>query len=372
MKRTDPNNTKQGDVKKQKKTAVKKLARCETPRLPEPEEKRFKIVSWNVNGLRAILKSKRPQLEGLVKEEMPDLLCIQETKLQEKDVEALGTILPGFTAHWSCSTDKKGYAGTVVFTKCASPKKADTVSKKQTAISSFFKKAPKKEEKASGLAAATNPLPVLDVTYGIGAGLDGSDSFDNAAWNCQGRAITVEYEAFFVVALYVLNSGQKLEQLKVRVNEWDPALRQYLQQLAAKKQVIVTGDLNVAHADADIWNPEAKHLAKQAGCTKAEKESFTKLLEEGPVKFVDSFRQQNPSATGVYSYWSTRANGRPVNHGIRLDYFVCSEGMFQGCDGNESDMGRSAAVRAHDSYVLDEATVGASDHAPVGLVLRLV
>jgi exodeoxyribonuclease III len=379
----------QGEAKKQRqKQPSAVLARDETPRR-DAADKEFKIVSWNVNGLRAIMKSKSEIFSGLVKQEMPgeqfsgiliykitnfclsllhlnppDLLCLQETKLQEKDVGNLENIVPGYTSHWSCSTDKKGYAGTVVFTKGAAPKKAAST-KKQPAISSFFaKKVPKKEEAAAPSASADS-LPVLGVTFGISA--DGDETFAGAAWQKQGRAITVEYESFFVVALYVLNSGQKLEQLEQRVNEWDPALRQYLQQLAAKKQVILTGDLNVAHADCDIWNPEAKHLAKQAGCTKQEKESFSKLLEEGPVKFVDSFRQQNPSAQGVFSYWSTRANGRATNHGIRLDYFVCSEGLF----AKEGEEGAMASVRAHDSYVLDEATIGASDHAPVGLILAL-
>lgn len=162
---------------------------------------------------------------------------------------------------------------------------------------------------------------------------------------------------FFVVGAYVPNSGMKLERLSYRTEEWDPAMAAYLGRLAANKPTLLCGDLNVAHLDIDIYNVAAKHVTKSAGTTPQERASFGRLLESG---WVDAFRVAHPTATGCYSYWSTRVGNRPINRGLRLDYFVVSEGLA--ADG--------PGLRLHDCWLLDQATVGASDHCPVGLVLR--
>lgn len=161
---------------------------------------------------------------------------------------------------------------------------------------------------------------------------------------------------FFVVGCYVPNSGMKLERLAYRTDEWDVALAAYLGALAARKPTLLCGDLNVAHQDIDIYNVTAKHVAKSAGTTPQERASFGRLLEGG---WADSFRWAHPAAKGCYTYWSTRAGNRPLNRGLRLDYFVVSEGL----------VGSGPGLRLHDAWILDQATVGASDHCPVGLML---
>ena len=203
------------------------------------------------------------------------------------------------------------------------------------------------------------------------------------------------------MAQYVPNAGQKLERLDYRVEQWDFALRNYLLQLQLTKPVIWTGDLNVAFRDVDLYNPDAKHVPKVPGCTQRERDSFAQTLAAGP--FVDTFRQQHgDGATGCYSYWSVRSNGRPTNKGLRLDYFIVSSCLVAGgrtpalhcrdeaggedggdgalCAGTSGDGscggdGGGAdklKVSVHDSQILDEATVGFSDHAPVSLVLQVL
>ena len=229
---------------------------------------------------------------------------------------------------------------------------------------------------AAGADTTAAGPPVMGVTFGVGD-VDVTDS-SAPAWQRQGRTITVEYEHFFVVAMYTLNSGQKLEALDTRVGEADPAVRAYLQQLALTKQVIVTGDLNTVHQDIDCFK-DIRQMARVAGCTQRERDSFGATLAGGPpakaAALVDSFRALHPLAAGVYSFWSVRHSSRPVNKGLRLDYFLCSEGMMEGLkgggDGKAGEGGAGGAgqgMRVHDSYVLDQATVGVSDHAPIGLI----
>lgn len=271
------------------------------------------IISWNVNGLRSVIKAAKHALGALVKKYSPDVLVLQETKLQDGQGPELGDLLPGYSAHWTYSIKQKGYSGSVAFVR-------DT-------------------------------LKACPVTFGIGAKHDG-----------EGRAITVEHPSFFLVSLYVPNSGMKLERLGYRTTEWDPDLLAYLKGLEKKKPVIFTGDLNVAHLDADIYNYSAKHIPKVPGCTPVERQSFTRILEAG---FVDTFRKLHPDVKGVYSYWSARTRGRVDNKGLRLDYFVASQSMYD----------PSAKCRVVDSVVLDDegrdGDVELSDHCPIMLHVAL-
>ncbi|CAM9332080.1 unnamed protein product [Pylaiella littoralis] len=433
---------------KKKKKAKAKLPifteRDPIERLPLPpsstgseNNNSFTVLSWNVNGVRATVKNGLEVLRRMVETERPDLVCLQETKIQEKDIESLRArdILPGYASEWSCSTTKKGYSGTAVFfTKQAKewtgdgggsgatgnglPSDDEPAKKKpkQEKISSFFSPKSKQKNKnqqsekeaptpapASSESTATSseaapPLPggrsgleVLSVRFGVGGGTE---------HNTEGRSITVEYEKFFVVTVYVPNSGDKLVRLKYRTEEWDAVLRGYVETLEAKgKPVVLNGDLNVAHLDLDIYNRGAPHLVKTSGTTKEERDSFGSWLEGGKV--ADAFRWFHPDARGAYTFWSVRANGRPFNKGLRLDYFICSSSMFEeeeettgagsagpapggkgGGKKRNGGGGRGAEKKkkketaetkkmvVHDCFILEEATVGLSDHCPVGITLR--
>ena len=151
-----------------------------------------------------------------------------------------------------------------------------------------------------------------------------------------------------------------------RVNAWDDAFRGYLAFLDAKKPVVCGGDLNVGHLDADIYNKDAPHVKKSAGLTPEERASFSKTLED--VCLRDTFRVFHPDATGWFTYWSGRVGNRPKNRGLRLDYFLASRRAFA---GELSKSGSPADVEVLDGYILDRLTVGASDHAPLGVTLAL-
>ncbi|XP_068699129.1 exodeoxyribonuclease-like isoform X2 [Montipora foliosa] len=227
----------------------------------------FKISSWNVNGIRAWLKSGS---DSYVQSEAPDIFCVQETKCQESDVPKDAKFL-GYHSYWA-QADKKGYSGVGMYSK-------------------------------------TEPL---NVSYGIGIA-----EHDN-----EGRVITAEYKDFFLVTSYVPNSGRGLSRLGYR-QDWDKDFRSYLKNLDEKKPVILCGDLNVAHKEIDLANPKGN--TKTAGFTKEERQGFTELLEEG---FVDSFRHFYPSKAKQYSFWSYMRNARAKNIGWRLDYFVVSERLM--------------------------------------------
>ncbi|CAE7498519.1 ARP, partial [Symbiodinium microadriaticum] len=199
----------------------------------------------------------------------------------------------------------------------------------------------------------------------------------------EGRVITVEFTSFFLVNAYVPNSGQTLDRLDSRTTEWDPQFFTYLKDLEAKgKPVVLTGDLNVAHLDRDIHNPGAKHIAKQAGLTPQERASFGSLLATG---FQDALRFFYPDHEGQFTYWSARTNARPVNKGLRLDYFMCSHSLFceqqRGVGSSEEGECTGDGVQRRvddvpvpgvlDSYILHEDTLGCSDHCPIMLVMRL-
>ena len=223
-----------------------------------------KMISWNVNGLRACLG--KGFLE-YVKESDADIFCIQESKCQEGQVELE---LPGYHQYWNYA-EKKGYSGTAMFTK---------------------------EE------------PIA-VTYGLGI-----EEHDH-----EGRVITAEFPEYYVVTCYTPNSQDGLKRLDYRMQGED-AFRAYLKELETKKPVIFCGDLNVAHQEIDLKNPKTNR--KNAGFSDEERAKFTELLEAG---FVDTFRYFYPDQEGIYSWWSYRFSARAKNAGWRIDYFCVSESL---------------------------------------------
>ena len=239
----------------------------------------MKYVSWNVNGLRAVMgKNFIEVFESLD----ADAFCLQETKLQGGQIDL---DLPGYEQYWNYA-DKKGYSGTAVFTK-------------HTPVS---------------------------VTYGIGI-----DEHDH-----EGRVITLEYEDHFLVCCYTPNSQNELARLDYRMR-WEADFLAYLNSLKARKSVILCGDLNVAHREIDIKNPSSNH--HNAGFTDEERGCMTKLLESG---YIDTFRYFYPDKTDIYSWWSYRFHAREKNAGWRIDYFIVSERLkdrLVGADIHTSVMG---------------------------------
>ena len=327
----------------------------------------LKICSWNVAGLRAILKNTPEALPDLVTKHGIDVLCLQETKLQEVHVDdpklKIGGHLlveQGYEAHYSCSTAKKGYSGTAVFVRKRSVGGDDKGGKKQASLSSFFgaNKAGSSAKAAGdggsrdmndiGKVDATNLIP--DVSFGIG----------KSKHDGEGRSITLDFPHFTMTNLYVPNSGQKLDRLQYRTEEWDKDLLQYMQGKEKERNcpVIWLGDLNVAHKAADTWNEGAKHLAKSAGTTAEERASFEQQLDAG---YADVFRELHGEALGHYSYWSQRAGNREPNKGLRLDYFICSKDMLQGA--------KESKVVVRDSYMIPDQK--GSDHCPIVLELEI-
>ena len=222
----------------------------------------MKLISWNVNGLRACMTK---GFMDFFKEADADIFCLQETKLQEGQIDME---LPGYYQYWNYA-EKKGYSGTAVFTK--------------------------KEP--------------LSVAYGIGV-----EEHDH-----EGRVITLEYEDFFVVTVYTPNSQDGLARLDYRMR-WEDDFLAYLKKLEGKKPVIFCGDLNVAHKEIDLKNPKTNR--KNAGFTDEERQKMTVLQENG---FVDTFRYFYPDQEGIYSWWSYRFQARSKNAGWRIDYFMASE-----------------------------------------------
>ncbi|XP_018414081.1 PREDICTED: DNA-(apurinic or apyrimidinic site) lyase isoform X2 [Nanorana parkeri] len=229
----------------------------------------WKISSWNVDGIRAWVKK-----EGVnwVREEDPDILCLQETKCAEKALPADIKEMPEYPhKYWACSDEKEGYSG----------------------VAMLSKKKP------------------LNVSYGIGI-----EEHDK-----EGRVITAEYESFYLVAAYVPNASRGLVRLDYR-QRWDVDFRSYLKELDNKKPLILCGDLNVAHQEIDLKNPKTNK--KTPGFTPQEREGFGALLAEG---FLDSFRELYPDKPYAYTFWTYMMNARAKNVGWRLDYFVLSKAL---------------------------------------------
>lgn len=222
----------------------------------------MKLISWNVNGIRACVTK---GFLDFFKEVDADIFCIQESKLQEGQINLE---LDGYYQYWNYA-EKKGYSGTAIFTK-------------------------------------KEPLSVK-----LGLGLEEHDT--------EGRVITLEYEGFYIVTVYTPNSKTELERLDYRM-VWEDLFRNHLKKLEENKPVIVCGDLNVAHKEIDLKNPKAN--TKSAGFTIEERSKFIELINSG---FIDTFRYFYPEVTGAYSWWSYRFNSRARNAGWRIDYFLVSE-----------------------------------------------
>ena len=253
--------------------------------------KKIKAVSWNVNGLRACLSKNFMEAFSQLD---ADFFCLQETKLSEGQ---LTLELPGYHQYWNYA-EKKGYSGTAVFAK---------------------------EEPISA-------------AYGIGI-----EEHDR-----EGRVITLEYERFYLVTVYTPNSKRELERLDYRM-KWEDDFRAYLSALASKKSVVMCGDLNVAHEEIDIKNPQTNH--RSAGFTDEERDKMTSLLSAG---FTDSFRYLYPDAAEKYSWWSYMFHARERNTGWRIDYFIVSDDL--------RDKIRGAAIHSD---------IMGSDHCPVEIELEL-
>lgn len=251
----------------------------------------MKYISWNVNGLRACMQ--KNFMEDFNKLDA-DFFCLQETKLQEGQIEM---DLPGYYQYWNYA-EKKGYSGTAIFTK----------------------------------------HEPISVSYGIGI-----EEHDH-----EGRVITLEYEKYYMITVYTPNSQDGLKRLDYRM-QWEDDFRKYLTTLAAKKGVIVCGDMNVAHKEIDLKNPKTNH--QNAGFTDEERNKMTQLLESG---FIDSYRYFYPDTEGVYSWWSYRFKAREKNAGWRIDYFLVSQ--------NLKDYMKSATIHT-DIY--------GSDHCPVEVVMDM-
>lgn len=224
----------------------------------------MKLISWNVNGIRACLNK---GFAGSFKQLDADIFCLQETKCQPEQVDLE---FQGYTSYWN-SAEKKGYSGTAIFTK----------------------------------------QKPLNVTYGIGI-----EEHDK-----EGRVITLEFEKFYMVDIYTPNSKRELERLDYR-QVWEDEIRKYLLKLNETKPVIMCGDLNVAHEEIDLKNPKTNR--HNAGFTDEERQKMTELLDSG---FIDSFRYLYPDKENAYSWWSYMGHAREKNVGWRIDYFIVSKSI---------------------------------------------
>lgn len=224
----------------------------------------MKFISWNVNGLRACMQK---GFADFFLSADADIFCVQETKLQEGQIDFAPD---GYFCYWNYA-EKKGYSGTAIFTK--------------------------KEP--------------ISVTYGMGI-----EEHDK-----EGRLITIEFDDFYFITVYVPNSKRELLRLDYRM-EWEDAFRDYINRLNEKKPVVFCGDLNVAHCEIDLKNPKTNH--NNAGFTDRERNKFTQLLDGG---YTDTFRYFYPDATGIYSWWSYMFKAREKNAGWRIDYFVTSKSL---------------------------------------------
>lgn len=251
----------------------------------------MKLISWNVNGLRAVMKK---GFEDFFYNIDADIFCIQETKMQEGQIEDFE--LKGYKEYWN-SAEKKGYSGTAIFTK----------------------------------------IEPINVTYGIGI-----EEHDK-----EGRVITLEFEKFYLVNIYVPNSKRELARLDYRMI-WEDEIRKYLVSLNSKKPVIMCGDLNVAHEEIDLKNPKTNR--RNAGFTDEERGKMTELLK---TNFTDSFRYMYPEKI-EYSWWSYMGNAREKNIGWRIDYFIVSNDVKE---------------KIKDAKI--HTDIYGSDHCPVELEIKL-
>ena len=286
-------------------------------------KKRF--ISWNVNGIRAVL---RKNFEEFFKDVNADLIGVQEIKCQKDQVDIS---MPGYQQFWNYA-GKKGYSGTAVFTRLT-----------PIAISTGLNIPETKVDPEQEIYEYSNELIPVE---SISPDEEDEDKIVKQMAS-EGRVLTLEYPEFFYVNVYTPNSQSKLQRLDNR-QVWDKYFRNYLNELDEIKPVIVSGDLNVAHKEIDLKNPESNH--KNAGFTDEEREGFSKLLDSG---FTDSFRYFKPEVEDRYSWWSYRTRARSRNAGWRIDYFLSSD--------------RYQDKLIH-SEILDE--VYGSDHCPIILEFK--
>ena len=263
---------------------------------------KLKIIAWNVNSIRALLK--KVDLDEFLKKHKPNIFCMSETKLSCPDQEFQDQFkkeISGFrNRYYSTCIVKKGYSGTAIYSK----------------------KKP------------------INVIYGM----------NTPKHDQEGRVITLEFDDFFLLHVYTPNSGQSLQRLEYRTQEWDIAFKKFIQGLQKKKKVIVCGDLNVVNLDIDIYNTKGK--TKAAGFTPEERSSFHSLLKEN--KLIDTFRYFYPNVKNKFSYWTYLFNSRAKNNGWRIDYFLVNEKFID---------------KVKNSTILDQQM--GSDHAPIVLELNL-
>jgi len=253
----------------------------------------MKLISWNVNGIRAVAqKNFYNDLETM----NPDILCLQETKAQDDQVAPVLNMLGNYSLY-SNSAEKKGYSGTAILTK-------------------------------------QKPLSV-------------SRDIGKIEHDSEGRVLCLEFQDYYLVDVYVPNSGADLKRLSYR-QEWDLALFQYLKKLETKKPVIICGDLNVAHHEIDLARPK-ENYNKSAGYMQEEIDGMDRLINGG---FTDTYRHFYPDKKNEFSWWSYRAGARPKNIGWRIDYFLVSKSLLS---------------EVKDAFILQN--IEGSDHCPVGIIL---
>jgi exodeoxyribonuclease-3 len=268
----------------------------------------MKLASWNVNGIRAVVK--KGDFQSFVQKEEPDVIALQEIKAEQGQAEI---DLADYEEYWNPSTRKKGYAGTAIFVK-------------------------------KGIA-------VHDVVLGLPEDICRHYHLHDDEYgdpNTEGRVITVELDDFYVVNSYTPNSKPDLSRLLLRHTQWDPAFLSYMKQLEQDKPVLFAGDLNVAHTEDDLANPKANE--GEHGFTKEEREGIDNIVEAG---FLDTFRLFTPTGKGHYTWWSHFALSRERNVGWRIDYWFASKSLKSGLKK---------------SYILPN--VMGSDHCPVILEVK--
>ncbi|HUO50353.1 MAG TPA: exodeoxyribonuclease III [Candidatus Paceibacterota bacterium] len=267
----------------------------------------MKLISWNVNGIRSI--HKKGTLSSLIEKVKPDFVCLQETKAEEHQSEIE---LPDYDEYWNASTARKGYSGTAIFCR-----------EQPESVTFNFPPEIAKKYKLEG------------------------DGYGDP--NAEGRVVTVETEIFYLVNVYTPNSKPDLSRLTLRDKHWDPAFLEYCKELEKEKPVIFCGDLNVAHTEEDLANPEAND--GEHGFTKEERAGIDKIIAAG---FVDTFRHFTPKGKGHYTWWSHFSNARARNVGWRIDYFFVSKKLMP---------------HVKKSTILADVT--GSDHCPVLLELDI-
>jgi exodeoxyribonuclease-3 len=308
----------------------------------------LRVVSWNVNGIRALLQKDPDVLDRVAREENADVFVLQETKIQAKQVDEIDARVLAEYPHriWNCSTARLGYSGTALFSR-------------EAPLNAWTDPFVATEKRLSRQTSQTSDDEKLELEL----------KKNECAFKREGRVVVAEFPRVFVVGAYVPNSGAELARLGARTNAWDPSAARYLRALEAKKPVVYCGDLNVAARDVDVWGNHRAN-AKSAGFTKEERDAFARHYVGGgvenaldsnardtqkpnPKPFVDTFRFTHPDAS-AYSWFSYRGGARNKNRGWRIDYVLASD---------------TPELVVHDAYIRGD--VGGSDHCPVGVVLRL-